>query len=226
MGRLEWEATTDNERTRLYEQAGQAYGEIQKRLGFLKLMEAENFMTLVNAKRSLYSATSFGFGIFDEIVRDSQSWIERVQKKEVRKNAKDDQHSSYNMLVGAIELMTGIEIKEITRIRMYGYESYNYEIRFVDKEHGLKLEFIVPNVKSSRFRLGIFDAKDAIAKERCASILQDLELRLCYIAVEEENYTKLEHIRNFPSDTYDISDFKKYLDEFAERLKAMEAHNE
>lgn len=220
MGRLEWEATTDNERTRLYEQAGHAYGEIQKQLGFLKLMEAENFMTLVDAKRSLYSGTVFGFGTFDEIVRDSQSWIERVQKKEVRKNAKDDQHSSYNMLMTGIESATGIKIKEITRIRMYGYESYNYEIRFVDKEYGLKLELIIPNVKSPRFRLGIFNAKDTIAKETCASILQDLELRLCYIAVEEENFTKLEHIRNFPSDTYDISDFKTYLDEFAERLKA------
>lgn len=216
----------DKERTRLYEQAGHAYGEIQKQLGFLKLMEAENFVTLVNAKRSLYSATSFGFGTFDEIVRDSQSWIERVQKKEVRKNAKDDQHSSYNMLVSAIKLMTGIEVKDITRIRIYGYESYNYEIRFVDKEYGLKLELMIPNVKSPRFRLGIFDAKDAIAKETCASILQDLELRLYYISVEEENFTKVEHIRNFPSDTYDISDFRKYLDEFAERLKETEAHNE
>lgn len=219
MGRLEWEATTDNERTRLYEQAGQAYGEIQKQLGFLKLMEAENFMTLVNAKRSLYSGTVFGFGTFDAIVRDSQSWIERVQKKEVRKNAKDDQHSSYIMLVTCIKNATGIEIKEITRIRMFGYENYNYEIRFVDKEHGLKLELIVPNVKSQRFRLGIFDSEDAIAKETCASILNDLELRLCYIAVEEENFTKLEHIRNFPSDTYDISDFKTRLDESVEWLK-------
>lgn len=219
MGRLEWEATTDNERTRLYEQAGHAYGEIQKQLGFLKLMEAENFMTLVNAKRSLYSGTIFGFGTFDEIVRDSQSWIERVQKKEVRKNAKDDQHSSYKMLMTGIKNATGIKIKEITRIRLYGYESYNYEIRFVDKEHGLKLELIVPNVKSQQFRLGIFDAKDAISKEQCASILNDLELRLCYIAVEEKNFTKVERIRNFPSDTYDISDFKKHLDEFAERMK-------
>lgn len=219
MGRLEWEATTDNERTRLYEQSGHAYGEIQKQLGFLKLMEAENFMTLVNSKRSLYSGTVFGFGTFDEIVRDSQSWIERVQKKEVRKNAKDDQHSSHNMLMTGIENATGIKIKEITRIRIYGYEGYNYEIRFIDKEHGLKLELIIPNVKSSRFRLGIFNAEDAISKENCASILNDLELRLCYIAVEEENYTKLEHIRNFPSDTYDVSDFKKYLDEFTERMK-------
>lgn len=219
MGRLEWEATTDNERTRLYEQAGHAYGEIQKQLGFLNLMEAENFMTLVNAKRELYSGTVFGFGTFDGIVKDAQGWVERVQKKEVRKNAKDDQHSSYNMLMTGIENATGIKIKEITRIRMYGYERYAYETRFVDKEHGLKLELIVPNVKSSVFRLGIFNARDAIAKERCASILQDLELWLHYISVEEENFTKVERIRSFPSDTYDISDFKKHLDEFAERLK-------
>lgn len=210
---------TEDERKKLYEQAGQAYGEIEKKIELLKLMEAENFMTLVNAKRELYSGTVFGFGTFNEIVRDSQSWIERVQKKEVRKNAKDDQHSSYNMLMTGIENATGIKIKEITRIRMYGYESYNYEILFVDKEHGLKLELIVPNVKSKRFRLGIFGAREAISKETCSSILQDLELRLCYVAIEEESYTKLEHIRFFPSDTYDISDFKTYLDEFAERLK-------
>lgn len=49
--------------------------------------------------------------------------------------------------------------------------------------------------------------------------LNDLELRLYYISVDEESFVKLEHIRNFPSDTYDISDFKKHLDEFAERLK-------
>jgi hypothetical protein len=59
MSRFEWEVTTDNERTRLYEQSGHAYGEIQKQLGFLKLMEAENFMTLVNAKRDLYCGGAF-----------------------------------------------------------------------------------------------------------------------------------------------------------------------
>jgi hypothetical protein len=123
------------------------------------------------------------------------------------------------MLVTGIENTTGIKIKEITRIRLYGYESYDYEIRFVDKEHGLKLELMVPNIKSRRFRLGIFNAENAISKEDCAPILNDLELRLCYVAVEEESYTKLEHIRSFPSDTYDISDFKKHLDELAERLK-------
>lgn len=152
-------------------------------------------------------------------MRDSQSWIDRVQKKEVRKNAKDDQHSSYNMLMAAIQNTTGIEIKEITRIRMYGYEGYSYEIRFVDKEHDLKLELMVPNVKSQRFRLGIFDAKDVISKGDCESILQDFGLRLYYVSVEEASFTKVECIRDFPSDTYDINDFKKNLDEFAERLK-------
>lgn len=214
----EWHET-NKERTQLYENASKAMSDIRRQQEFLRLMEAENFGTLVNAKRSLYYDTSFGFGTFDEIVRDSQSWIERVQKKEVRKNAKDDQHSSYNMLVTSIKLMTGIEVKDIIRIRMYGYERYAYEIRFVDKEHGLKLELMIPNVKSQRFHLGIFAAKDAIAKELCASVLNDLELRLDYISVEEENFTKVEHIRNFPSDTYDISDFKTHLDEFAERLK-------
>lgn len=210
----------EDARKKLYEQAGQAYGEIEKKIELLKLIEAENFMTLVNAKRELYYTTPFGFSTFREIVRDSRSWINRVKNKEVRKNAKgDEERGSYIMLVNAINNATGIEVKEITNILSIGYDTHVIDVYFVDKEHGLELILSIPNAYCSMYNPNIYDAKNTIRKGLCGNTLINLELRLKYVAVKEGPFVKLELIRSFPSDTYDISDFKKYLDEFAERLK-------
>lgn len=213
----EWHNEDDREQFALYRTASDAMNSIQKQQKFLELMASENFATLVSAKRNLYSGTVFGFSTFPEIVSDAQSWLERVSKKEVRKNAKDKQHSSYDMLIASLQNATGIEVKEITSIRMFGYDGYNYEIRFVDKEHGLRLELKVPDVRNRRFHTGLSAASECIKKGMCSSLLNDLDLRLFFIAHEDDGFVKLESICDFPGTTDTVEEFKEYLDQFAKK---------
>lgn len=216
----EWHDADDREQLTLYRTALDAMDSIQKQQKFLELMAAENFATLVCAKRDLYAGTVFAFSTFPEIVEDAQSWLERVRKKEVRKNAKDKQHSSYDMLKASLQNATGIEVKEITSIRTLGYESYNYEIRFVDKEYGLRLELMVPEVRNRRFHIGLTSADECIKKGMCSSLLNDLDLRLYFIANEDDRFIKLESVCDFPGTTDCVEKFKEYLDQFAARKES------
>lgn len=191
-------------------------------LNLLKLQKLQNDILYINAKRKLYGKNVFGIMNMDEMCHKASKYLTMLKNKEIRKNAKCEERSFYDVLVASIQNGTGIKVKSIDTIIFYNYDSV-FEIDLTDAEYNLNLRVSIPNIKNPKFFPTI---SDTLKEEDVREILYELDLRLSYIKEKTQYSTSLETIVSYPSarDTNgyieDPEKFKEYLDQFASGLKS------
>jgi hypothetical protein len=194
---------------------------LSKELELLRLQKLENDILYINAKRSLYGKTVFGIMNMDEMCHKASKYLNMVKNKEIRKNAKCEERSFYEVLVASIQNGTGIKVKAITDIIFYNYDAV-FEIDFEDEEYGLNLRLCIPNIKNSKFFPTI---RDSLKDQDIMEILYELDLSLSYIKEKTKYSTSLENIVTYPKarNKYgiieDTEKFKEYFDAFVQDLK-------
>lgn len=191
-------------------------------LNLLKLQKLQNDILYINAKRKLYGQNVFGIMNMDEMCHKASKYLTMLKNKEIRKNAKCEERSFYEVLMASIENGTGIKVKSIDSIIFYNYDSV-FEIDFTDAEYNLNLRVSIPNIKNPKFFPTI---SDTLKEEDVREILYELDLRLSYIKEKTQYSTSLEIIVSYPSardkNGYieNPEKFKEYLDQFASDLKS------
>ena len=152
----------------------------------------------------------------------ASKYLTMLKNKEIRKNAKCEERSFYDVLVASIQNGTGIKVKSIDTIIFYNYDSV-FEIDLTDAEYNLNLRISIPNIKNPKFFPTI---SDTLKEEDVREILYELDLRLSYIKEKTQYSTSLETIVSYPTarDTNgyieDPEKFKEYLNQFASGLKS------
>ncbi|MBO7210520.1 MAG: hypothetical protein J6V44_05900 [Methanobrevibacter sp.] len=191
-------------------------------LNLLKLQKLQNDILYINAKRKLYGKNVFGIMNMDEMCHKASKYLTMLKNKEIRKNAKCEERSFYDVLVASIQNGTGIKVKSIDTIIFYNYDSV-FEIDLTDAEYNLNLRISIPNIKNPKFFPTI---SDTLKEEDVREILYELDLRLSYIKEKTQYSTSLETIVSYPTarDTNgyieDPEKFKEYLNQFASGLKS------
>lgn len=191
-------------------------------LNLLKLQKLQNDILYINAKRKLYGQNVFGIMNMDEMCHKASKYLTMLKNKEIRKNAKCEERSFYEVLMASIQNGTGIKVKSIDSIIFYNHDSV-FEIDFTDAEYNLNLRVSIPNIKNPKFFPTI---SDTLKEEDVREILYELDLRLSYIKEKTQYSTSLEIIASYPSardkNGYieNPEKFKEYLDRFASDLKS------
>ena len=198
-------------------------GELRTKLSHdfetIKLQKFQNDILYINAKRKLYGQNVFGIMNMDEMCHKANKYLTMVKNKEIRKNAKCEERSFYEVLVASIQNGTGIKVKSINNIIFYNYDSV-FEIDFTEDEYNLELRLSIPNIKNVKFFPTI---SDTLKDEDVREILFELDLRLSWIKEKTDYSTSLETIVSYPNARdkngfiESTEKFREYLDTYAKK---------
>jgi hypothetical protein len=173
----------------------------------VKLLYAENVVSLLNHKRSLYDGMN---SCIINACNEVADYISKVAEKEIRKNAKSPLKDSYRSLCIFLETVYGIKVKEITSIVTVAYNSQK-EITFIDAKYGKSLRLDIPVVSSGYFHPSVGQVM-SMDDEKINDILMRLSTMLHFIEEDTEHFTELKLICSYPDMTYNLEDFGKFLD--------------
>lgn len=187
---------------------------MNKEKELLELQIRENYVHLINRKRGLYQQWMFGIIDFDKGVKMVQTYLAKLNRKEITKHTKCEEKAYYDLMKEHIESETGIKVKSIDKIVIYGY-SWGYIIYFTDAKYGKSLRWNIPNLKHERYRPGMYYptewGKDTTPDFN--NLLDDLNMNLCFVEERTEYYIGLEGIASFPDGIQKLEDFGKKLEE-------------
>lgn len=187
--------------------------ELEHKYDITKLQLVENYVTLINYKRSLYHTEVLAVFPFKDLCKDATNYISKLQKKEITRRTKCGERDAYDQLMSCLHVSFGFEPKEITKITFEGYEAYKIWIYFTDKRTKEKLVLRVPNLKSSFFSIPAFTL--VRLKENPSEYLDDIKRKvdaldtsvLGLLVQKQENswYT----VANFPDRAHSLSELGK-----------------
>lgn len=191
---------------------------MDKEKELLELQIRENYAHLISRKKSLYQQWMFGLVDFDKGIKIVQTYIAKVNRKEITKREKCEEKTYYDLMKEHMESETGIKVKSIDEIVIYGY-SWGYFIYFTDAKYGKPLRWYVPNVRHERYQPRMYYpitwGKNTTPD--FDSLLDDLDMKLCFVEKRTESYIGLEGIASFPDGVQKLEDFgKKFEERFGE----------
>lgn len=126
----------------------------ERKMVDLKL--AENYISMLNFKNSLYSMEYPSLINFYALCKNVVSWIDDVTAKKINKRTACEGKNTYKELISILNKSFGFEAKEITKITFEGYDAYRILIYFTDKRTKEKLILRVPNLRSPYFSIPAF----------------------------------------------------------------------
>lgn len=174
----------------------------------------ENYVLLIRRKMSLYQQWMFGLVNFDKGVKMVQTYIAKLNRKEITKRTKCEEKTYYDLMKEHMESETGIKVKSIDEIVIYGY-SWGYIIYFTDAKYGKPLRWDIPNIRHERYRPRMYYpiewGKDTTPD--FDNLLYDLDMKLCFVEERTEGYIGLEVIASFPDGVQKLEDFGKKFEE-------------
>lgn len=180
----------------------------------LELQIRENYVLLIRRKMCLYDQWIFGFVDFDKSIKMVQAYIAKINRKEITRRTKCEEKTYYDLMKEHMESETGIKVKSIDEIAIYGY-SWGYIIYFTDAKYNKPLRWDIPNLKHERYRPVMYYpitwGKDTTPN--FDNLLDDLDMKLCFVEERTESYIGLEGIASFPDGIQRFEDFGKKLDE-------------
>lgn len=191
---------------------------MNKEKELLELQIRENYVLLIRRKMSLYNQWIFGLVDFDKGIKMVQTYLDKLNRKEITKRTNSTQKSYYDLMKEHMESETGIKVKSIDEIEIYGY-SWGYNIYFTDAKYGKPLRWYIPNVRHERYRPNMYYpttwGKDTTPD--FDNLLHDLDMKLCFVEKRTDSYIGLEGIASFPNDIQKLEDFgKKFEERFGE----------
>lgn len=187
---------------------------MNKEKELLEMQIRENYVHLINRKRGLYLHWMFGFIDFDKGIKMVQTYIAKLNRKEITKRTKCEEKTYYDLMKEHMESETGIKVKSIDEVVIYGY-SWGYIIYFTDAKYGKPLRWDIPNVRHERYRPAMYYpiewGKDTTPN--FDNLLDDLDTKLCFVEERTEGYISLEGIASFPDGIQKFEDFGKKFEE-------------
>lgn len=94
---------------------------MNKEKELLELQIRENYMHLINRKKSLYQQWMFGFVDFDKGIKMVQTYIAKLNRNEITKRTKCEEKSYYDTMKEHMESETGIKVKSIDEIVIHDF---------------------------------------------------------------------------------------------------------
>jgi hypothetical protein len=180
----------------------------------LELQIRENYVLLIRRKMALYQQWMFGLVDFDKGIKMVQTYITKLNRKEITRRTKCEEKTYYELMKEHMESETGIKVKSIDEVVIYGY-SWGYIIYFTDAKYNKPLRWYVPNLKHERYRPVMYYpitwGKDTTPN--FDNLLDALDTKLCFVEERTEGYIGLEGIASFPDDIQRFEDFGKRLEE-------------
>lgn len=180
----------------------------------LELQIRENYVLLIRRKMALYQQWMFGLVDFDKGIKMVQTYIAKINRKEITRRTKCEEKTYYELMKEHMESETGIKVKSIDEIVIYGY-SWGYIIYFTDAKYNKPLRWDIPNLKHERYRPVMYYpitwGKDTTPN--FDNLLDDLDMKLCFVEERTEGYIGLEGIASFPDGVQKLEDFGKKLEE-------------
>lgn len=183
----------------------------ERKMVDLKL--AENYISMLNFKKSLYGMEYPELIDFYALCRNVESWINDVTAKKINKRTTCEGKTAHKELISILNKSFGFEAKEITKVTFEGYNAYKIWIYFTDARTKEKLVLRVPNLRSPYFSISI--ATLIRLEEDPSKYLDDLKrtvanldtsvLGLLVQKRDDSWYT----IVHFPDHTHSLSDLGK-----------------
>ena len=191
--------------------------ELNEKEKMLQLQIRENYILLINRKKSLYPGLIFGFTNFLDAINNVSNYFSKIEAKEIRRNTKCQEKTDLMIMMGGIKFQTGIEVKSIDKIVRYGV-NHGFYIYFTDKKYGKKFKWYVPNLKHSEYcpRMYYGSIFGKSQEPNFDYILEQLDMYLYYIESETKSTTVLKTIGSFPNDIRNLKEFGERLDLFFE----------
>lgn len=187
---------------------------MNKEKELLELQIRENYVLLIRRKMALYQQWMFGLVDFDKGIKMVQTYLAKLNRKEITRREKCEEKSYYDTMKEHMESETGIKVKSIDEVVIYGY-SWGYIIYFTDAKYGKPLRWYIPNLKHERYRPVMYYptewGKDTTPN--FDNLLDDLETKLYFVEKRTEGYIGLEGITSFPTGIQRFEDFGKELEE-------------
>lgn len=87
----------------------------------LELQIRENYGLLIRRKMALYQQWIFGFVDFDKSIKMVQTYIQKLNSKEITRRTKCEEKTYYDLMKEHMESETGIKVKSIDEVIIYGY---------------------------------------------------------------------------------------------------------
>ena len=187
---------------------------MNKEKELLELQIRENYVHLISRKKSLYQQWMFGLVDFDKGIKMVQTYIAKLNRKEITKRTKCEEKTYYDLMKEHMESETGIKVNSIDEIVIYGY-SWGYIIYFTDAKYNKPLRWYIPNVRHERYQPAMY-YPIAWGKDTTPdfdNLLYDLDMKLCFVEERTEGYIGLEGIASFPDGVQKLEDFGKKFEE-------------
>lgn len=182
----------------------------------LRMQLAQNYVCMINLKKSLYGYSMFGFTDLHKALSWVNAYITNncnmLKTEDNKKTAKN----YYDVLMSGIENTLGIKVKEIYDIH-FMFDDTSFGIYFTDDKDN-KLSIQVPNINSSVYDILAQDIDIGLGYDkfysRCLKLLGGLDTKLYFVSNTSEYSVDKHLVTYFPDKVTNICDFKKYYDQY------------
>lgn len=192
--------------------------ELEHKYNITKLQLVENYISLINYKRSLYFPEAPTVIPFKDLCKNAANYINKLHKKEITKRTKCGERDDYNQLMSILRISFGFDPKEVNDISFEGYDVHTIWIYFTDKRTKEKFLLRTPNLNSGYYKVDLIqpscfvnNVEQYLMKLR--SIRDDLETRVNTYRVIGNDRTRHPDIGpcigTFPSTFTTLSDLGK-----------------
>lgn len=197
--------------------------EMEHKYKMVKLQLVENYISLINYKRSLYLPEAPTVVNFKELCQAAVTYIRKLQKKEITKRSKCDEKDAYNQVMSILRISYGFEPKEINDITFEGYDARSIWIYFTDKRTKERLILRTPNLHSTYYRVNLIPASDFMNDglrylDGLRDVLCSLETRVNtyrIVVTRQRNLDIGPCIATFPMTVTRLSDLgKRYCEKY------------
>lgn len=197
--------------------------DLNKKISSLQMQLAQNYVCMINVKKSLYNYSIFGFADLHKPLNWADAYIKNNCNKLKTEDDKKKAKNYHDILISGIESTTGIKVKEIYDIH-FMFDDTSFEIYFMDDKDN-KLSIQVPNIDSPVYDILAQDIDIGLGYDkfhhRCLKLLSGLDTTLYLVSNISEYTVNKKLITSFPDKVMDICDFKKYYDQYLLAQKEM-----
>lgn len=190
--------------------------ELSKKISSLKMQLVQNYVCMINVKKSLYNYSIFGFADLYKPLNWADAYIKNNCNELKTEDDKRKARSYYELLISGIESTTGFKVKEIYDIH-FMFDDTSFEIYFMDDKDN-KLSIQVPNIDSPVYDILAQDIDIGFGYDefysRCLKLLGGLDTKLYFVSNTSEYSVDKHLVTYFPDKVTNICDFKKYYDQY------------
>lgn len=180
----------------------------------LNLKMVENAECLLRLKKMMCSVELCGIADIEKFVRTVSQWLTSIEKKEIKRNTACDGKRYHEVLCNWIGDLSGIKIKGITKIEIYGLDVKKFNIYFTDSVYKKTLRIDIPNIASNAFNKDSTDFYNPVKYKDLSDAIGNLDVKLYEVTEDDDWHTSVVYIAAYPTDVTSVSGFGKSYEEY------------